>query len=214
MKIHKLITTLVKYIEKILILLILSAYTITITVFAFKKHDIIATYFIFSSFIYYVIMLKKSPGSLLDFGNANIRGLCNQCNRIKGDRTKHCYICNKCYNKLDHHNMLIGSCIAENNILEMILCNLFLLLFFLICMHKETYSKFLFIFSFGIFIFISWLIYSIGKDKTMKEIDKNEYKRFNFKNFKFIIDIIKTRPLKILFPFFSTKAQVDYQVKV
>jgi len=40
---------------------------------------------------------------------------CAKCKIIKPERSHHCSICQKCYNKMDHHCPWVGNCVGFNN---------------------------------------------------------------------------------------------------
>ena len=68
--------------------------------------------------------------------------LCQNCLRLKIERTHHCKICNKCVFKMDHHCPYIGNCIGKNNYKFYILTIFYgFLLSFLICV---SYIKYIF----------------------------------------------------------------------
>ncbi len=210
MELYKVINKIIKYMERILIGLLLSSYFLLIVKCAVKDKNIITTYFILVSFAYYIRVLIKSPGSLLDYGNDTICGLCDICNRIKGSRTKHCQICNKCYNKRDHHNMLVGRCIAENNIFEMLMCNIFLLIFLIIWEITKNHDHLLIIPICGLLIFIGWMLVCVGQNRTTKEIGKYGNRKIEFKNYRILYENFKKEPIKSLFPFILQRSNIEY----
>ena len=68
--------------------------------------------------------------------------LCQNCLRLKTERTHHCKICNKCVFKMDHHCPYIGNCVGKNNYKYYILTIFYgFLLSFLICV---SYIKYIF----------------------------------------------------------------------
>jgi len=70
--------------------------------------------------------------------------LCQNCLRLKIERTHHCKICNKCVLKMDHHCPYIGNCIGKNNYKYYILSIIYgLLLSFLICVSFIKYIFFI-----------------------------------------------------------------------
>ena len=76
-------------------------------------------------FLLYLILLIKDPGKinskpleelkkLLD-ENKDLLKYCYKCFVKKNRNTKHCIICNKCYDNFDHHCYWINKCVAGKN---------------------------------------------------------------------------------------------------
>ena len=53
---------------------------------------------------------NKSPGE-----DANNPAFCAHCNRLQPPRSKHCYECDRCVQKFDHHCPILYSCVGLNN---------------------------------------------------------------------------------------------------
>ena len=76
-------------------------------------------------FIIYIILLNMNPGlrkkrSLEDLEkiinrNADLTKYCYKCYVIKTRSSKHCIICDNCYDKFDHHCFWINKCVAKRN---------------------------------------------------------------------------------------------------
>jgi hypothetical protein len=137
---------------------------------------ILPAYFLLASFYYYATCLSKSPGHLLDFNNANIKGICKRCNRIVGSRTVHCETCNKCYFKRDHHCPIIGKCVASDNFNDLYYCALFMVLYCVSAIGRSTRAQpLLFIYKYLIGLltaFLLWLTFLLLTDRTSREVLK------------------------------------------
>ncbi len=78
-------------------------------------------------FILYLILLTKDPGIIKSESLENVKKLlndencgdltkyCYKCYVKKTITSKHCIICNKCYEDFDHHCFWINQCIAGKN---------------------------------------------------------------------------------------------------
>lgn len=64
----------------------------------------------------YILLLrkprKKKPMSLLDIDGM----FCAECKRPLNDKTFHCYICQKCIHRYDHHCPWINNCVGAHNV--------------------------------------------------------------------------------------------------
>ena len=150
----------------------------------------IFTLFIF--FLLYLILLIRDPGlkkkkhldDLKDLINKNsdLTKYCYKCFIKKTKTSKHCIICDNCYEKFDHHCYWINQCVAEKNY------SLFII--FLV----ET--------AFYLTIILIISVLSLIKIETLREYDSNSNKfdrkymyfkkeiyEYIFKN-KFIIHLI------------------------
>ena len=95
---------------------------------------IIYVILLFLFFLIYIILLIRDPGIIqpepekklekLLNENKNLIKYCYKCFVLKTKNSKHCIICNKCYDNFDHHCYWINKCVAGRNYL--------LFLFFLI----------------------------------------------------------------------------------
>ncbi|CRH02464.1 palmitoyltransferase, putative [Plasmodium relictum] len=94
------------------------------------------------------------PKGRTAFTTTNINGTiikqywCVHCNHFKEPRCKHCYICNNCVTKFDHHCVWIGNCVGNRNyrrfvffilnlsILSTIICFIFIGFFIRLCIKE------------------------------------------------------------------------------
>lgn len=140
---------------------------------------LIYSYILTLSLFYYCSLLKKSPGSLLDYNGLEIRGICQKCNRLRSNRTFHCDSCDKCYYKRDHHCPWLGKCVAQDNYREYYFFILFMVIFQ--CMSLFRTNLFVETVFFTnmltgvLFIFFLWINFLLCIDKTSIEY----YKSFN-----------------------------------
>ena len=73
----------------------------------------------------YIVLLMKDPGlkntkSLNELKemvdkNTDLTGYCYKCFIKKTKTSKHCIICDRCYENFDHHCYWINKCVAKNN---------------------------------------------------------------------------------------------------
>ena len=129
-------------------------------------------------FILYLILLTKDPGIIKSESLENVKKLlndencgdltkyCYKCYVKKTITSKHCIICNKCYEDFDHHCFWINQCIAGKNF------NIFF--FFL-------FETFLYLFVFLFFCILD-IIHYIKNDENCFA--------FNFYGFKIYSDNI------------------------
>ena len=76
-------------------------------------------------FIIYIFLLVRDPGlqkkNNLDFlenlinKNIDLTKYCYKCFIKKTRTSKHCIVCDRCYEKFDHHCYWINKCVAKNN---------------------------------------------------------------------------------------------------
>ena len=76
-------------------------------------------------FLIYLILLIKNPGikkkrdleylKILIDDNKDLTKYCYKCYVKKTRNSKHCIICDKCYDKFDHHCFWINKCVAKKN---------------------------------------------------------------------------------------------------
>lgn len=81
--------------------------------------------FLLLFFIFYIILLIIDPGvkrrrSLDELQNllknkVDLTKYCYKCFVLKTKTSKHCIICNCCYDNFDHHCYWINKCVAKNN---------------------------------------------------------------------------------------------------
>ena len=97
-----------------------------------NNKEIISNIFLYSYillllgfFIIYILLLIIDPGlikeknleelkSLLD-KNQDLTKYCYKCYVKKTRDSKHCIVCNRCYDKFDHHCYWINKCVAKRN---------------------------------------------------------------------------------------------------
>ena len=82
-------------------------------------------FFLIIFIIFYILLLIVDPGvkrsrnleelqSLLK-NNVDLRNYCYKCYILLTDTSKHCIICDCCYDNFDHHCYWINKCVAKNN---------------------------------------------------------------------------------------------------
>lgn len=177
MEVWRLMNKLVKYLEFFIVTLVISLYLLACYEAVKGSNITLSLYLLSTSFYYYLRCLAKSPGQLLDFNNAEIKGICKRCSRIVGTRTVHCDICNKCYHKRDHHCPIIGKCVASDNFRDLYLSVLFLSLYSLTAVLRDTgFHPLLFMYKYILVLsaaFVCWLTVLVLTDKTTKELLKS-----------------------------------------
>lgn len=175
MEAWKMMNKLVAYTEILIVAFVIILYLLGFYEAAIVSGVSIRLYLLITSFYYYVGCLAKSPGQLLDFGNANVKGICKKCNRIVGTKTVHCEICNKCYHKRDHHCPIIGRCVASSNIRDLYLAVSFMGFHSLAAILRGS-TRFAYMMSIHRYLFIMssafacWLTFLILTGKTTKEL--------------------------------------------
>ncbi|AFM98847.1 hypothetical protein EHEL_081470 [Encephalitozoon hellem ATCC 50504] len=177
MEAWKTMNKLVRYTEALIVAFVIILYLLGLYEAVIVSGVSIRLYLLITSFYYYVGCLAKSPGQLLDFGDANVKGICNKCNRIVGTKTIHCEICNKCYHRRDHHCPIIGRCVASNNIKDLYFAVSFIGLHSLAAILKGS-NRFAYMMSIHRYLFVMssafacWLTFLILTGKTTKELMK------------------------------------------
>ena len=199
----------IRYTENILIATIVSVYVLTAYVSIFRDGSILSSYLIIVSFLYYLHALAAAPGSLLDLGNASVKGLCNICNRVRGNRTRHCHVCNKCYNKIDHHCLLLGKCLAENNMRDFYFCILFLMLFLVSWLVQKDCKALLGILTLCVSCYLAWISVCISQDKATTEGASFKHIR-EPAHLRRLGCFLKGNPLKILLPLAYCRNDIEY----
>lgn len=210
MKSDKFLQTLIILLQYTLTCIVVSCYITGILCTILFDFSIIKFYFLSTSFIYYLMALVKSPGSLFDVHDSEVKGICTKCNRIRGIKTKHCSICNKCYNKRDHHCMLLGKCIAQDNIKDFIFMQIFLCGFVFLrayCGPARMLCGFI-----GMLLILSiiWFSCIFAFEKTSREIIALDKWTFSLKGCKKILYTLKDSPINIFLPFLKLTATVDF----
>lgn len=168
-------------------------------------------YFLGTGFIYYLMALGKSPGSLLGIDEtSSVKGICNECNRIRGYRTKHCRICNKCYYSRDHHCVLLGKCVATNNIQEFFYSLLFSSVYFFVQFLTGTWKPLALFLCMTLMCGTVWFGAVIVSKKSSVELLEMERWKLNPKEIRNLSATVQTDLLYILFPFLRISTIVEY----
>lgn len=175
---HRVINIAIRYMEFLLKTIVTLSYISGIFM-SIKTHSIFSGIFISFSFIQYCLLLIKPPGKALDRKETSVKGLCTSCSKIRGCRTKHCHICNTCFNRLDHHCIFIGKCITPNNLRNLFYCLFFNLLYLFTVFRITSFKPLLGFISLMIFTILVWLSLCIACDKTSREMFKNPILRLN-----------------------------------
>jgi len=183
-------------------------------------------YLLSLSFYNYVLVLFKSSGSLTEFRDIEICGMCKVCNRLQSSRTFHCESCNRCSYKRDHHCPWIGKCVASSNYKEFYLFIFFLLLYLFssIFLRPSMIKASIFILNYLfviILLFFGWMNLLLCVDKSSLEYYKGgrpiRYKSFwtriNGKKYrerikKNVLDGEVENIATIFFPFLKRKASI------
>ncbi|KAM0678719.1 hypothetical protein BDAP_000679 [Binucleata daphniae] len=134
------------------------------------------------SLYYYILLLKKSPGSLQEYSGLEVRGMCDKCNRLQSNRTFHCDSCNKCYYRRDHHCPWVGKCIAAGNYKEFYFFVMFLTLYHITSLLKSAcfieicfFNDMILVFC---LLFFGWINFLLCLDKTTLEYHKSNENSF------------------------------------
>jgi len=212
MEIWKPVNQIIRIAESVVITLVTMLYILGCYDAVVASGISVRLYFLTTSFYYYITCLVKSPGQLLDFGTANVKGICKKCNRIVGTRTVHCEICNKCYHKRDHHCPIIGRCVASNNTNDLYLTIVFANLYSFAMLFESSphalmafVHKYLFVIS-GWFVF--WFTLLIVTDKTTQELLRRRgrvLKDFRVRRLK---DVFRAGLLQTLVPYLAHRISV------
>lgn len=212
MELYKAVNCCTKSLEFLVISTVVSFYLLSIYDTVTSSSVILPLYMLLLSLYYYVQLLTKSPGALLDFDHAQIKGLCKKCNRIVGNRTTHCEICNKCYHKRDHHCVITGKCIAANNSNDLFFTVFFLLIYTVLALNRATSLKeFMFFYKYmGLlsFTILLWVTSLLVVDKTTKEFFKMNTSVFREVKIKRLNSLIDDGLLTILFPLAKKRSRV------
>jgi ankyrin repeat protein len=134
----------------------------------FTKYLIFLIYIVllFLFFYFYIVLLAIDPGlrkkkNLFDLEkivdkNNDLTKYCYKCFIQKTRNSKHCIICNNCYDDFDHHCFWINKCVAKNNY------SIFLIFLFIV-----------FIYLVLLLIIISYVLYNINNlfSTEIKDID-------------------------------------------
>ena len=119
------------FIFQIISLIILLFSTVPVIFYKYEDNDYISIlfyiflFFFILFFIIYIILLIIDPGvkrsrsleelqSLLK-NKVDLTKYCYKCYVLKTKTSKHCIICNCCYDNFDHHCYWINKCVAKNN---------------------------------------------------------------------------------------------------
>ncbi|ADM12079.1 DHHC-type zinc finger domain-containing protein [Encephalitozoon intestinalis ATCC 50506] len=213
MEAWKMINKLVAYIELLIVTFVILLYLLGLYEAAIVSGVSFRIYLLLTSFYYYVGCLAKSPGQLLDFGNANVKGICNRCNRIVGTKTVHCEICNKCYHKRDHHCPIIGRCVASNNLKDLYLAVFFMSLHSLAAVLRGS-TKFAYMMSIHKYLlamssaFTCWLTLLILTGKTTKELTRAKGNITSEMKISRLKDMFRNGLMDTLVPYLKWKTHI------
>ena len=117
--------------SQIVSLVILIISTLPIIFYKYEDNEYINVifglflFFLIIFIIFYILLLIVDPGvkrsrnleelqSLLK-NNVDLRNYCYKCYILLTDTSKHCIICDCCYDNFDHHCYWINKCVAKNN---------------------------------------------------------------------------------------------------
>ncbi|KAM0688486.1 hypothetical protein COBT_000255 [Conglomerata obtusa] len=180
MLVERIIRRSISILEYILTISVFVYFTILFVETITKTHILfmpIYLYVLLLSTYNYILLLKKSPGSLIDFSGIEVQGVCAKCNRLKSDRTFHCESCDKCYYKRDHHCPWIGKCIAAGNYKEFYFFIMFMTLYLCLAMLRSNCYTEIAFFNNSVCIFLVlfflWNNLLICIDRTSLEYNKN-----------------------------------------
>ena len=117
--------------------LILFFSTFPIIFYKYDNHYInilfyIFIFFLLLFFIFYILLLVIDPGvkskrnvedlnNLLLNNKLDLTKYCYKCYVLKTKSSKHCIICDCCYDNFDHHCYWINKCVAKNNFIWFII---------------------------------------------------------------------------------------------
>lgn len=201
MEIERALNKIVRNMEFLLIGILLMLYILAIGISIFLIRSFLSTYFIVNSFIYYLILIRKSPGLPLDMRNGTVRGICGACNKVRGNRTHHCYICDECYNRPDYHCPLIGRCVTQTNVRDLYFCLIFLGLFSIYSLINGGAKVLLAMPSIFICLVLGWMSMCVALDKTAREMAHTESFSFDRDAVERISKFIFIDPFGTLLPF-------------
>ncbi|CAD26454.1 hypothetical protein [Encephalitozoon cuniculi GB-M1] len=213
MEVWRLVNRLVVYTELLIVTFVVLLYLLGLYEAAIVSGISVRLYLLMTSFYYYAGCLAKSPGQLLDFGSANVKGICKKCNRIVGTRTIHCEICNKCYHKRDHHCSIIGRCVASNNIRDLYFAVLFINFHSLVAVLRGS-TELTYMLSVHRYllamssIFVCWLTLLILTDKTTKELMKSGGRVTDGVRMSRMREIFRGGLVGTLFPYLRWKTSI------
>lgn len=212
MEIYSFINKCTKKLEFLVISTVVSFYMLSIYDTILSSHKIIPLYTVCLSFYYYLMLLTKSPGILLDLSCSQIQGLCKKCNRIVGNRTVHCEICNKCYYKRDHHCIITGKCIASNNTKDLFFNLFFLFIYSVLAMNRESVLKeFVFFYKYTTIlsgVLLCWVSLLTMTDKTTSEFFSMDKSVYNEMMLRRICELPENGLINIIFPFLNRKVRM------
>ena len=190
--------------------MVISGYITGILCTLIFDFSIVKCYFLGTSFIYYLIALIKSPGSLFDINDSEVKGICNKCNRIRGNHTKHCSICNKCYYKRDHHCVFLGKCIASNNLKDFLFSLIFLTIYGVLRLFTSSLKLVTAFFTFVALCATMWFSCVLTSEKTSGELAEFDKWRISRKDLRKFLLKMKDSPVNILFPYLKFTNTVEY----
>jgi palmitoyltransferase ZDHHC13/17 len=115
--------TMISYVAMILTSLILLCAFVFPFEYANKFLIPVLALFVISN-IFYVWIIRKDPGTVKKSSEVSFVKLnkffepsfiCPTCEILKPKEARHCYICNKCIDRFDHHCQWVDTCIGHDN---------------------------------------------------------------------------------------------------
>ncbi len=164
-------------------------------------------YFIFTAMCYFVVAKTTSPGSLVDYEDSGVKGICYKCGRIRGRNTKHCEICEKCYCKKIYHCPVLGKCVAKENLKEYLYFLLFSDFYFI---WASYYKKRKFLLFCIISLLTSLIGYLISKLlKNLKEKNEEGLKKKESGDMNKLFDFLYSPIVELLLPLTKMKTELS-----
>jgi hypothetical protein len=139
-------------------------------------------FLLFLFFLIYIILLIKDPGLKRKKGldelqelinkNDDLTNYCYKCYVLKTPSLKHCIICDRCYERFDHHCYWINKCVAKRNFV----------LFIIFLVETALYLIFA----------LAINILSLIKIKSVNNFDVDKFSnKYNYFNLEYFKDVCK-----------------------
>lgn len=210
MKTDKLLHFLIVLLQYTLTCMVISGYVTGILCTIILDASILKFYTLGTSFVYYMIALVKSPGSLFDIHDSEVKGICTKCARIRSNQTKHCSICNKCYHRRDHHCIFLGKCIASNNMKEFVFSLLFLSFYGILRIISGPCRLLVSFLTSITLLTFAWFSCAYALEIISQQIvEKDKWKITKTGIVKYL-NKMKESPVDFFFPFLKLTTTVDY----